>query len=378
MATTPSIAMIPSGYKTGKLYSVLPTNGDGDFDFARSTTATRVNKDGLIEEVAVNVPRLDYSDGTCPSLLLEPQSTNKFSYSEDFNNSAWTKSGNTFVYSSSTISPDGTLNGTLVEGATDLILGGNNLNDGLGASGGLNYILTAYVKSKTATKVGLALRENGGGTFSRNEDIPITTNEWKRISVNISSPASANSLFAYFGGSDGDFYIWGAQLEQGSYATSYIPTQGSAVTRVADSSSQTVPSGIIGQTEGTLFIEYPNINDLYAFIGLSINGNNNNRMIIYSSGNNILNAQFRQGAAIKLSGISSLITGKVKGALSFSSTESVFYVNGTQITVGTAAAWSGLNQVDFNQSNQIGAKVSEIKYYNTRLSNAELAALTTL
>ena len=56
------------------------------------------------------------------------------------------------------------------------------------------------------------------------------------------------------------FLYWGAQLEQGSYPTSYIPTQGSAVTRLADSCSQTVPSGVIGQTEGTLFVEYSNVN----------------------------------------------------------------------------------------------------------------------
>ena len=72
----PSIAMIPSGYKANKLYSVLPTNGDGDFTTTRNTVATRVNENGLIEEVASNVPRLDYSDGGCPSLLLEPTSTN--------------------------------------------------------------------------------------------------------------------------------------------------------------------------------------------------------------------------------------------------------------------------------------------------------------
>ena len=48
MATTPSIAMIPSGYKDEKVYSVLPTNGDGDFTFARTSTATRVNSNGLV------------------------------------------------------------------------------------------------------------------------------------------------------------------------------------------------------------------------------------------------------------------------------------------------------------------------------------------
>ena len=78
---TPSLAMIPSGYKASKVYSVLPESGVGDFDFTRATTATRVNSSGLIEEMAINVPRLEYPliDGVvngCPSLLLEPQATN--------------------------------------------------------------------------------------------------------------------------------------------------------------------------------------------------------------------------------------------------------------------------------------------------------------
>ena len=83
------LAMIPSGYKASKVYSLIPNSSDGDFDFARSSSATRVNKDGLIETVATNVPRLDYPliDGVVqdtPSLLLEPQRINRIAHSEDF------------------------------------------------------------------------------------------------------------------------------------------------------------------------------------------------------------------------------------------------------------------------------------------------------
>ena len=93
----PKLALIPSGVKAGKLYSVLPTNGDGDFTTTRNTVATRVNENGLIEEVASNVPRLDYSDGTCPSLLLEPTATNLIVYSELFSDASWTKAGSSVV-----------------------------------------------------------------------------------------------------------------------------------------------------------------------------------------------------------------------------------------------------------------------------------------
>jgi hypothetical protein len=113
MATIPSLALIPSGYKASKVYSVLPTDGTGDFDFTRSGNATRVNSDGLIELVSTNVPRLNYPliDGVvsgCPSLLLEPQRINVFQRSEEFSNAYWIKASVSSAISGF-ISPDGTL-----------------------------------------------------------------------------------------------------------------------------------------------------------------------------------------------------------------------------------------------------------------------------
>ena len=100
MSTIPSLALIPSGYKGGSskgtLYSVVPADGTGDFDFTRSGSATRINKEGLIETVGNNVPRLNYPliDGVvsgCPSLLLEPSRTNNVFYSQEVNNYYWIK-----------------------------------------------------------------------------------------------------------------------------------------------------------------------------------------------------------------------------------------------------------------------------------------------
>jgi hypothetical protein len=85
-----SLVVTPNGYKAGTLYSVIPNTTLGDMTVVRATTATRVNSAGLIESVANNVPRLDYLNASCPSLLLEPQRTNLQVYSEDFSNPAWT------------------------------------------------------------------------------------------------------------------------------------------------------------------------------------------------------------------------------------------------------------------------------------------------
>jgi hypothetical protein len=80
-----SLLLVPSGYKSGVVYSQIPTNGDGDLTFTRASSATRVNSDGEIEVVGSGVPRLDYSQGSCPALLLEPQRTNILTRNRAFN-----------------------------------------------------------------------------------------------------------------------------------------------------------------------------------------------------------------------------------------------------------------------------------------------------
>ena len=93
--SNPILALIPSGTKAQKVYSVLPSDGSGDFTFDRANgLATRINKNGLVEEVANDTPRLDYLNGTCPSLLLEDERTNNIRYSEDTTAADWTDPSN--------------------------------------------------------------------------------------------------------------------------------------------------------------------------------------------------------------------------------------------------------------------------------------------
>ena len=80
MANT--LTLIPSGYKSGKVYSQVPNTADGDFSFSGNTNATRVNSSGQVESVTAGTPRLDYSNGSCPTLLLEGAATNYVTNSE--------------------------------------------------------------------------------------------------------------------------------------------------------------------------------------------------------------------------------------------------------------------------------------------------------
>ena len=111
LADEAKLLLIPSGYKSEKVYSVFPIDGDGDFTFSRSGNARRVNPGGLIETVGTNIPRIDHFGGGCPSLLLEPQRTNTQVKSEEFDDSLWVKSRTT-ITANNAISPDGNLQRT--------------------------------------------------------------------------------------------------------------------------------------------------------------------------------------------------------------------------------------------------------------------------
>ena len=106
-----SIVLTPTAYSDGDLHCIKPNTATGDFDFSRSTTATRENSNGNIESVASNLPRIDYSGGTA-HILLEPQSTNYSGNSEQ--PSTWHSSGGVTVTANATTSPEGTTNASLV------------------------------------------------------------------------------------------------------------------------------------------------------------------------------------------------------------------------------------------------------------------------
>ena len=145
----PNLAMIPSGVKAGKLYSIMPEDGVGDFSATRNSTATRVNKDGLIETVAQYTPRLNYDlingqPDSCPHYLLEPQRINTFPYSEDYTQSDWLKFRVT-ITANSTTSPEGELNAYKI--TEDTSNDTHLLQEGVSAGASLDYTQSFFVKS---------------------------------------------------------------------------------------------------------------------------------------------------------------------------------------------------------------------------------------
>ena len=262
----------------------VATTFDLDFDtiteqftFTRGSEATFVNAQGLIESTASNdAPRIDYSTGA-KAFLLEPQSTNLITYSESFSNSYWTKSGASVV--SGFVSPDGTNNAyKLVE---DSASSRHFINSSTIITPDTVYSASLFVKANGRNKI--AFRENSitgnyasfnlsnGTVISTNgvsASIEPKSNGWYRINCQI---ASGNSYVLgiellsdsytsgdpysnpYQGNGSSGVYIWGAQVEQQSYATSYIPTSGASATRNQELCNNATP--VINSEEGTLYAE---------------------------------------------------------------------------------------------------------------------------
>ena len=250
----------------GKKDTILAYNDENynykplPFKFSRDSSATVVNKDGLIETVGSGEPRIDYKDDSKGALLLEPSRTNLFPYSEDFSDASWSKQ-NVSLTSNYELSPSGNLTADRVITTNT----GVDLYQDISVVENTSYQLTFYAKLRDGEDIQARFYDlsNSSNISYVNYSSQLSDNEWKRVEIEVTTPLGCTSLRVWLVALTStviDVSYWGAQLEEGSYATSYIPTQGSISDEVSDVCSQTVPSGVIGQTEGTLFVEYSNVN----------------------------------------------------------------------------------------------------------------------
>ena len=239
---------VPSGYKAGTAYGVLPNDSSADFDeFARSTQATRTNKDGLLEIMGNNVPRIDYSDGGCPSLLLEKGRTNIAKYSENIlswsvNPSNWggTRTSNALT------SPDGSNSADLIS----VIQQSGVYMQAMNVTAGTTYSTSVYAKRISGTStLKFALTSNfygGTDTFEKGIEVDLSDgsiisntigefanakvidvgNGWYRLFLegHVARATGAATVTCYAQDTSFmEYSIWGGQVEIGSFASSYIP-----------------------------------------------------------------------------------------------------------------------------------------------------------
>ena len=358
------------------------------FDFSRASSATVVNQSGLIETVGSGEPRIDFKDNTKGALLLEPTRTNAITNSETFGSTGWSgfSSGSaitTIVTNNYAISPDGTQNAQRIQ----FNLGGGTtasdraaIRQSIGTQ--TDWFLSVYMKSTNGTDQNILWHTGGDGSQTT------VTGEWKRYTLNVNSIANSWAGLSLRGGisnvNTADILVYGFQAEQGSYPTSIISTSGSAVTRVADSCSQTAPDGVIGQTEGTVFVEFnvSSIESAGVYAGFRIfDGTDANKLeFIYYPDGRLQAVAFVGGALVANINLASygLTTGVHKFAFAYKLNDYVLYVDGVNVGVDTSASVPATSQFDLFRTNGGLLNYNNVLLYNTRLSNAELQALTTI
>ena len=376
MATNPSLLIVPYRYKAAKLYSQLPESGAGDFTVTRATTATRTNASGLIESVASGVPRLDYTGGGCPALLVEPAATNLVLQSEDFTQAVWAKTLSASVSGNTTVAPDGTLTADTFTAGAD----GSQLQQVFLGASGTTYTVSFYIKRRTGSGV-VNIRA------VENVNTPITvTNNWTRVSLSATSTSTSIRVGLTLATSGDQVDIWGAQLETGSVATSYIPTVAATQTRNADVISVSSVSGLIGQQAGTLYAEVDFSRAGKAagdrIIELT-NGTNANRIILSFSNDTSIITRVTAASVEQASFIATVSFGTLKIAFAYSSSGCVLYVNGVNTQSNLSAIIPATNQINIGfqgvtLASQLNDRIRAAAIYTSRLSNAELATLTTL
>ena len=427
-----SLVVVPSGYKASKVYAQKPLTTDGQLAFTRSTTATRVNSAGLIESVAINVPRLDYLNSTCPKLLLEPSRTNLLLYSEQLSNAYWAPLDAT-ITANTAVAPDGT---TTMDRLTETATTNPHqvLSTAVTIFGGAARTFSVFVKKGNVRYIQIANVAFGASSASSIFDLDTKTVTDNRASsgagpafsfvnsyvedygngilrlvlVNTCSfdaptyriahsnqatftgATLVDGMVSYAGNASSFTDLWGCQLESATYATSYIPTTTAAVTRGADAASKTGISSLIGQTEGTIFVEFNHDISVTApldtrihlssgttanwiFFGLPDGGAKLLRFFINDS-----------SGALSFYSSAPVVQGNNKVAFGYKSGDFVAYLNGVQIaTNSTVRSIPVCSQIDLqggapNGVAQERANIEQALLFKTRLTNAQLAELTTI
>jgi hypothetical protein len=342
----------------------------------------------VYEGITDNLPRLDYSGGaSCPALLLEPQRTNLFTQSEYF--SAWSTIQNATITDNDLSSPEGLQNAAKI---TDNATSGNHRIFQSVTTTAASYTFSIFLKKGTMTTAFLFFN-SGGTAASANVDLDAGTitatagsatiedygSDWYRCSITGTAVAGTSYLYVYmkqlsgYSGSGQDMYLYGAQIELGSYATSYIPTMGVSATRAKDSINQNIQSITNGWTEGTLFIEFVKPNT----------GENNDVMRLRGSGNLGRAYIYNYGVGFASDwGTSQNFTigENTKAAWRLNSlSDGVEFLNGNKGVGASGTAWSDIRQFRFNEDGAGGVlHIKQILLFPTALTDAECITLTTL
>jgi hypothetical protein len=431
-----------SGYVAGSLrMNFLGTGGNfGDFtangtyigyadggndqrlQIVATTTSTTLSIDNVsVKEVVGNKSRLNYDllNGkvvNCPHYLLEPASTNLFTYSEDFSNSYWSKLGAT-IGADAITSPNGSLDADKFTEDNSSGLHAIFQNAGVTIPG--NNTLSVFVKSngrnffqiRTGSAGGvdnsplyanfdlINNTETASSTGVINSKVEIYPNNWKKISitfnVNLStvvalvfqSILSGTSVISetYQGDGTSGFYLFGATLENLSYPTSYIPTNGTAITRAAETANGSGNAATFNDSEGVLMAEISALANDGTLRTITLGDNSSSNAVSFRYDNpNQITLYLNSGGASQCSFAASVPTLLFnKCLIKYKANDFSAWVNGFEIGVDSSGITfpSGtLDRINFDigytSSDPFYGKTREVQYFDSVLTDAQLETLT--
>jgi len=368
-------------------------NGTGEFDrvenyFVSSSTSVTLTISGTITEPQLELglaateyilsgassgkagiledsPRFDYSGGaSCPSLLLEPSRTNEIGYSEYFE--GWTPQGSPTITSNFGTSPEGLQNSSRLRYTTDSDYIETSVTNTSG-------VFTIYAKGTG----NLILTDSGANASSTTA----LTSSYQRIELYFSTNTTTLQIKTDSSGLDAEVYA--AQFENATYPTSYIPNHsGGSVTREADVNTLLNQSGVIGQTAGTILFDA--YFDEAEKVNFSISDSTSSNFIsIETTSSNEVTAKVEQGGSTQATittSTSFFAEGdRLKCAIAYDDRDMAFYINGTQVNTAAPNLIPACDDVRFgNYDGSIKAdqRVNRVLLFDTRISNGNLATLT--
>jgi len=406
----PYFALVPSGYAFYKIFSILPTNGDADFDFYRSTGSSRVAENGLIKSISSAHPTLDWLNSSCPRLKIEESRTNLQRYSEDFTQFQWA-TGNLSVIGNDTIDPKG------VENADKIIPNTNNTYHYVesitsGSGYGVTTTYSVFVKKGGFSQVELRLAyysspgtpiaqvkfdldtlQTFGTTIGTAFEYQDYGNGWYRLQINASVSLGASSAMLrvavldnqsqIFQGNEVDgLFVWGAQLESyAAKASSYIPTYSLTSSRAVD---QISPITLMNNdAKGTIFLDLKaeNVNGLST---ISLSDYANNRIVFSFQSDSRLSVQAGNAPSPPFFTYQYIHNQqRFKIAVKWERYGNLeIYINGVNVAVTSAGNLNNLNTFWFGSysgaTNPFQGDVYQSSIYNEYLTNSELIELTKL
>ena len=414
-----SVSLSARGYSDGtepEVLNLAASDFASMYTFTRASAATIIDIDGTVREVGVDVPRLVQYDGegNALGLLIEEQRTNLVTYSEQFDNAGWIQVRLT-VTANAVAAPDGTVTADkLVEdsGITNTRVLANASISTLAAStvsvascfakrADTDRFLQFVVNDSSASARHLGVFDLSTGTSDSVAGVATSVEAfpdgWFKCIAVFTSSASTNNLqlriadsftttdSIYSGDGTSGIYIWGAQLEQGSFPTSYIPTAGTQVTRAADDCYRLLGEEF-NKSSFTFYFEFEELGPLsgtVTYLGLSTDDvvvDKGLLLIRKSETNLILAYRSTSNAFTTISTTGALGIRKV--AVSLVGSVVTFCVDGVIAGGASNARSSGITALVFGKPDYADLATGgrtlarDVQVFPTALSDAELITLT--